>query len=171
MSFRGSNEHELRYTSLLVIDCIWREVFQSASRIGYSRQYDLALIAITTLFFPATLSGSLLELGGRGINWVEFGHGETRFSSCYKISILSDLVNRGCKSVWCYRSRGKRISCGSSSKRFWSNDLHVQNYDYKDLEQIGEHMSKQNSIVCATYFGVYTEGTEFISNSRCIDLS
>lgn len=30
---------------------------------------------------------------------------------------------------------------------FWSNILHVQNYDYntfvKELQQIGEHMSKQ----------------------------
>ncbi|MRN62180.1 MAG: hypothetical protein FIO03_09115 [Nitrosopumilales archaeon] len=26
---------------------------------------------------------------------------------------------------------------------FWSNVLHVQNYDYKELEQIGKHMSKQ----------------------------
>ena len=26
---------------------------------------------------------------------------------------------------------------------FWSNVLHVQNYDYKGLEQIGKHMSKQ----------------------------
>ena len=60
---------------------------------------------------------------------------------------------------------------------FWSNVLHVQNYDHKELEQIGKHVSKQNSqnsIVCATYFGVYTEGTKFISNSsisRCINLS
>ncbi|PWU80394.1 MAG: hypothetical protein DLM72_12490 [Candidatus Nitrosopolaris wilkensis] len=76
--------------------------------------------------------------------------------------------NRGCKNVWCCRSRGKRISRGSSSKRFWNNGLHVQNYDYKDLEQIGEHMSKQNSIVCATYSGAYTEGTEFISNSPIV---
>jgi hypothetical protein len=32
-------------------------------------QKDLALTAITTLFLPGTLSGSLLELGGIAANW------------------------------------------------------------------------------------------------------
>jgi len=43
--------------------------------------------------------------------------------------------------------RVRRISCGRGWNAFWSNILHVQNYDYntfvKELQQIGEHMSKQ----------------------------
>jgi len=45
---------------------------------------DLALTAITTLFWPGTLSDSLLELEGIAANCIEFGsaNDETIFTVC-----------------------------------------------------------------------------------------
>ena len=92
-----------------------------------------------------------METCGRGINWVEFAtvHCETRFvivllaSAAAKNIYTVRLITEVAKMFGARDRELNELAVVVAQRAFWSNVLHVQNYDYKELEQIGKHMSKQ----------------------------